>query len=71
MTKIVTVQNICRSPTAEGVFTAMVEAEGLSEDVLQKANYRWQLKHESGVESLNVAVAAAIMMKQFYDQAEG
>jgi TrmH family RNA methyltransferase len=47
------------------------EAEGLSEPIVQKANYRWQLKHESGVESLNVAVAAAIMMKQFYDQTEG
>jgi TrmH family RNA methyltransferase len=45
------------------------EADGLSESVLNNANYRWQLKHESSVESLNVAVAAAIMMKQFYDQA--
>ena len=44
------------------------EAEGLSESVVQKADYRWQLKHERSVESLNVAVAAAIMMKQFYDQ---
>jgi TrmH family RNA methyltransferase len=47
------------------------EAEGLSDDIVQEANYRWRLKHESSVESLNAAVAAAIMMKQFYDQAEG
>ncbi len=47
------------------------EAEGLSEPIAQSADYRWQLKHETSVESLNVAVAAAIMMKQFYDQAEG
>lgn len=46
------------------------EAEGLSEPILKKASCRWQLKHETGVESLNVAVAAAIMMKQIYDQTE-
>ncbi|MDH3890302.1 MAG: RNA methyltransferase [candidate division Zixibacteria bacterium] len=47
------------------------EAVGLSEPIANTANCRWQLKHESSVESLNVAVAAALMMKQFYDQVEG
>ena len=47
------------------------EAEGLSDTLVQRADYRWRLKHESSVESLNAAVAAAIMMKQFYDQSEG
>lgn len=64
-----------RAPISAGrhrvILAVGSEAEGLSEPVVQKASFSWRLKHESSVESLNVAVAAAIMMKQFYDQAEG
>ena len=43
------------------------EATGLSELILQKAEYSVRLQHDRRVESLNVGVAASILMKQIYD----
>ena len=43
------------------------EAGGLSEAILRQAEYRICLEHHRSVESLNVAVAASILMKQVFD----
>ncbi|MCK4302388.1 MAG: RNA methyltransferase, partial [candidate division Zixibacteria bacterium] len=43
------------------------EAGGLSEAILRQAEYRICLEHRRSVESLNVAVAASILMKQVFD----
>ncbi len=43
------------------------EADGLSEAILRQAEYRVCLEHRRSVESLNVAVAASILMKQVFD----
>jgi len=42
------------------------EAAGLSESILTAADCRWRLEHETCVDSLNAAVAAAIMMQRVY-----
>ncbi len=47
------------------------EAEGLSETIVQAAEIRWRISHEKSVESLNAAVAAAILMKNIYDRIKG
>lgn len=44
------------------------EAEGLSDIVLEKAYATVRIKHEDKVESLNSAVAGAILMKECYDR---
>ncbi len=43
------------------------EARGLSPETLRAADYRMRLDHDSAVESLNVAVAASIIMRQIYE----
>lgn len=43
------------------------EAEGLSPDIIQASRLVHRVPHETIVESLNVAVAGSILMKQVYD----
>jgi len=43
------------------------EANGLSEEVLIRADYVVRIEHSRKVESLNSAVAGAILMKECYD----
>ena len=47
------------------------EAEGLSESILKISDCRWRLEHERCVDSLNAAVAAAIMMQGIYHHTIG
>ncbi len=47
------------------------EAEGLSESILKVSDCRWKLEHEKCVDSLNAAVAAAIMMQRIYHHTIG
>jgi len=42
------------------------EAKGVSEYILSKADIRIKINHEDKVDSLNVAVAGSIIMKEFY-----
>lgn len=43
------------------------EADGLSPEIVQSSMMVYRIGHETGVESLNVAVAGSILMKQVYD----
>jgi tRNA G18 (ribose-2'-O)-methylase SpoU len=43
------------------------EAEGLSAELLALADLKVRLDHLPRVESLNVAIAGSILMKQIYD----
>lgn len=43
------------------------EADGLSVDLVQNSRLVCKVGHESAVESLNVAIAGSILMKQVYD----
>ena len=43
------------------------EAEGLSPEIIQASALVYRVAHEPAVESLNVAVAGSILMKQVYD----
>lgn len=43
------------------------EADGLTADIVQGSRLVYRIGHEAGVESLNVAVAGSILMKQVYD----
>lgn len=47
------------------------EAEGLSDPILALADSRWRLDHEDCVDSLNAAVAGAIMMQRIYRYNKG
>jgi RNA methyltransferase, TrmH family len=42
------------------------EADGVSEEILKTARIRIRIEHEEQVESLNVAVAGSILMKEIY-----
>ncbi len=42
------------------------EAEGISEYILSMADIKIKINHEEKVDSLNVAVAGSIIMKEFY-----
>lgn len=53
--------------TAPVVVALGSEADGLSADLIQCSRLVYRIGHESGVESLNVAVAGSILMKQVYD----
>ncbi len=44
------------------------EANGLSPEILEKADFTVRLRHERAVESLNAAVAGSILMKECYDR---
>jgi TrmH family RNA methyltransferase len=46
------------------------EADGLSEEVLTRADYVVRLEHSRKVESLNSAVAGAILMRECYESLE-
>ncbi|MBN1211182.1 MAG: RNA methyltransferase [candidate division Zixibacteria bacterium] len=43
------------------------EAEGLSDEFMNRCDAVVRIDHETGVESLNAAVAGSIIMKQVYD----
>ena len=44
------------------------EAEGLSEEILSVADYTTTIKHSSKIESLNAAVAGAILMHNIFEK---
>ena len=46
------------------------EAEGLSEEIIRSADLTVKIEHTNRVESLNAAVAGAILMNEFYAQRE-
>jgi TrmH family RNA methyltransferase len=43
------------------------EAVGLSQAILKHADLRLRIRHTTGVQSLNAAVAGSILMKEIYD----
>ena len=46
------------------------EADGLSEEIIQSADLTVKIGHTNKVESLNAAVAGAILMNEFFAQRE-
>lgn len=42
------------------------EAEGLSRDIISRADMRIKIEHSNHVESLNAAIAGSILMSRFY-----
>ncbi|MGH8015723.1 MAG: TrmH family RNA methyltransferase, partial [Candidatus Zixiibacteriota bacterium] len=46
------------------------ESDGLSEEVLKLADYKFSIRHSPRVESLNAAVAGSILMRAIYQNSD-